>query len=134
LVRAGKSCRARKSDCSNAKSKMRKVIVCVTVLTMIEDDVNLRDNRDVFDDKTAQLLTSEEINNFRSGMTSREIISTIVSNNVNFEKKSAFSQEKYLRSKEQRFLRAFTPVQPTVGNVCEFLWSDRRERCMYDPS
>jgi tRNA (adenine58-N1)-methyltransferase non-catalytic subunit len=100
---------------------------------VIEEDVNIRDNRDVFDDKTAQLLTAEEIKQFRSGMSSKEIISTIVSNNTNFEKKSAFSQEKYLRSKEKRFLRAFTPIQPTVGNVCEFLWSDRRERCMYDP-
>lgn len=94
----------------------------------------MRDNRDVFDDKTAQLLTTEEINKIRGGMTSKEIISTIVSNNVNFDKKNVFSQEKYLRSKEQRFLRAFTPIQPTVGNVCEFAWSDRRERCMYEPA
>ena len=94
------------------------------------DDGAVRDNRDVFDDKTAQLLTSEEIEKHRQVMSSKD--STITSNNVNFDKKSVFSQEKYVRGKEQRFLRAFTPIQPTVGNVCDFLWVDKnRDRCMY---
>ena len=111
----------------------------------MSDDVFVRDNRDVFDDGTAQQLTAQEIKEVRNAMSSKvqtlgiksltgkDIISTISANNMNFNKKSVFSQEKYLRSKEQRFLRAFTPIQPSVGNVCEFLWADKRDRCMYIP-
>jgi len=106
------------------------------------EEVVVRDNRDVFDDGTAQQLTAQEIKEVRGAMSSKvtssaksaelqDIISTISANNSNFNKKSVFSQEKYVRSKVQRFLRAFTPIQPTVGNVCEYLWAERRDKCMY---
>ena len=111
-------------------------------LMVIVEYTYVRDNRDVFDDRTAQLLSQDEIREARETMSSKvspqipdsklqEIISTISSNNVNFNKKSVFSQQKYLKSKEQRFLKAFTPIQPSVGNVCKFLWTDKRDRCMY---
>lgn len=75
----------------------------------LEPDEN---NRDLFDDPTAQTLSMEEIEALKKNSQDggREIIERVVSSHVAFDKKTTFSQEKYLKRKQQKFLKRFTPV------------------------
>ena len=63
-----------------------------------------QDNRDLCDDGSAnQSLQHDEIQQLRSeGVSGQEIISKLVSKSATFEKKTAFSQQKYLNKKKKK--------------------------------
>lgn len=75
----------------------------------LEADEN---NQDLFDDPSAQQMTRNEIEELKKSTTDggRALIEKVVSGHVAFEKKTTFSQEKYLKRKEQKFLKRFTPI------------------------
>ncbi|KAL0459180.1 UNVERIFIED_CONTAM: hypothetical protein Slati_0545200 [Sesamum latifolium] len=55
-----------------------------------------RDNRAIVDNNTAQSLTGAHIDDMRrKGATGDEIVEALIANSATFEKKTAFSQEKY---------------------------------------
>ncbi|SCV67648.1 BQ2448_5259 [Microbotryum intermedium] len=92
----------------------------------------------------AQSLTYDDINAFRSeGLSGREIIEKQIQQHANFDKKTEYSKDKYMKRKEAkyrqplplvqspqrslhsisfalRYLRVFTPIEPTVHNICEY--------------
>jgi len=60
-----------------------------------------KDNRDIIDNNQAQKMTHEEIEELKKkGMTGNELISKIIENSETFNKRTKFSQEKYLRKKK----------------------------------
>ncbi|SCZ93515.1 BZ3500_MvSof-1268-A1-R1_Chr6-3g08710 [Microbotryum saponariae] len=69
----------------------------------------------------AQSLTYDDINAFRSeGLSGRQIIEKQIQQHANFDKKTEYSKDKYLKRKEAKYLRVFTPIEPTVHNICEY--------------
>ncbi|KAK6140931.1 hypothetical protein DH2020_025324 [Rehmannia glutinosa] len=63
-----------------------------------------RDNRTLVDNNTAQSLTSEDIDDMRrKGATGDEIVEALIANSSTFEKKTAFSQEKYRIKKQKKY-------------------------------
>ncbi|KDE04895.1 hypothetical protein MVLG_04653 [Microbotryum lychnidis-dioicae p1A1 Lamole] len=69
----------------------------------------------------AQSLTYDDINAFRSeGLSGRQIIEKQIQQHANFDKKTEYSKDKYMKRKEAKYLRVFTPIEPTVHNICEY--------------
>lgn len=63
-----------------------------------------QDNRNLCDEGSAnQTLQHDEIEQLKSeGVSGQEIISQLVSKSATFEKKTAFSQQKYLNKKKKK--------------------------------
>ncbi|GFP95275.1 tRNA (adenine(58)-n(1))-methyltransferase non-catalytic subunit trm6 [Phtheirospermum japonicum] len=63
-----------------------------------------RDNRALVDNNTAQSLTGDDIDELRKkGATGDEIVEALIANSATFEKKTAFSQEKYRIKKQKKY-------------------------------
>ncbi|KAF5101812.1 hypothetical protein D0Z00_000674 [Geotrichum galactomycetum] len=85
----------------------------------LEPDEN---NQELNDDPSAQQLTMEEIEQLKkeSADGGREIIEKVISSHSAFLKKTTFSQEKYIKRKEQKFLKRFTPMPVGTSELIEF--------------
>lgn len=85
----------------------------------LEPDEN---NQDLNDDPSAQQLTMSEIEELKKASADggREIIEKVISSHTAFQKKTTFSQEKYIKRKEQKFLKRFTPVAVGTSELIEF--------------
>lgn len=85
----------------------------------LEDDEN---NQDLMDDPTAQTLSMQDIEALKKASTDggREIIDKMVSSHSAFQKKTQFSQEKYIKRKEQKFLRRFTPLAIGTSELVQY--------------
>lgn len=92
-------------------------------VTEPEADAN---NQDLLDDPLAQQLTRNEIEEMKKSTTDggRALIEKVVSGHVAFDKKTTFSQEKYLKRKEQKFLKRFTPIPIGSSELIEY-YSDK---------
>lgn len=74
-----------------------------------EDEKNSSEtNRNLMDEGTAQNLTHEQIEELKKSSEGSQIIDQLVKSHANFAQKTKHSQEKYLRRKQQKFLRRFT--------------------------
>lgn len=80
-----------------------------TDVNELEDDEH---NQDLNDDPTAQTLSMKDIEQLKKQDTNggRSLIDKVISGHVAFDKKTQFSKEKYMKRKEQKFLRRFRPV------------------------
>lgn len=74
------------------------------------------DNRTIVDDGTSQKLSKEEILRLQeSGKTGKEIVGSLIENNKSFLDRTEYSQEKYLKKKEQKYLRYITIWKPNIS-------------------
>lgn len=69
-------------------------------------------NQDLRDDPLAQTLTMEQIEELKKQSVDggRELIERVTNSHVAFDKKTTFSQDKYLKRKQQKFWKRFTPI------------------------
>lgn len=79
-------------------------------------------NQDLFDDPSAQQLTMDEIEELKKNSADggRELVDKVISSHSAFQKKTTFSQEKYIKRKEQKFLKRFTPVPIGTSELIEY--------------
>lgn len=76
-------------------------------ITELEPSEN---NRDLLDHPDVQALKAEQIEELKKqGLSGQEIIERVKASHSSFTKKTAFSQEKYIKRKQQKFLQRFTP-------------------------
>eukprot|EP00939_MAST-03C_sp_MAST-3C-sp1_P000125 g125.t1 len=91
-----------------------------------EDDMDTstdKDNRNLVDTNTSQLLTSDEITKMKSkGATGEDIISALVENSETFKGKTKFSKAKYLKKKVSKFVTRMRieRVRPDTLWRCQF--------------
>ena len=79
-----------------------------------------KDNRHLLDDGSSQKMTREDIEALKSGGASRQtIIDTLVENSTTFQNKNVFSQEKYVKKKQQKYSNLFKIRRPTVRLLIE---------------
>uniref|UniRef100_A0A6N2KTB6 tRNA (adenine(58)-N(1))-methyltransferase non-catalytic subunit TRM6 n=1 Tax=Salix viminalis TaxID=40686 RepID=A0A6N2KTB6_SALVM len=79
-----------------------------------------RDNRALVDNNEAQTLTSEDIDEMRrQGVKGDEIIEALISNSATYEKKTAFSQEKYRIKKQKKYAPRVLLRRPSARSICE---------------
>ncbi|TNV78396.1 hypothetical protein FGO68_gene13808 [Halteria grandinella] len=95
------------------------------------DGVVDKDNRDIVDNNTAQKLTQVEIEALkRSGMKGGDLIKHIVENSESWNKRTKFSQEKYLKKKMQKYAVTFEIKKPTALELCEAYTQTQPQRIL----
>ncbi|KAL3734254.1 hypothetical protein ACJRO7_023580 [Eucalyptus globulus] len=79
-----------------------------------------RDNRELVDNNKAQSLSGEDIEELRrQGATGDKIIEALIANSATFEKKTAFSQEKYRLKKQKKYAPRVLLRRPVARSICE---------------
>ncbi|TIB82590.1 Gcd10p-domain-containing protein [Wallemia mellicola] len=101
----------------------------------VDDIVYLEDfeatNQFIEDDTTAITLLGEaEIDALKKGGVEgrKQIIEQQIAAHGQFDLKTAYSKEKYLKKKEAKFLKFITPIAPTTFNVCEYHFNKNPSR------
>ncbi|XP_011083530.1 tRNA (adenine(58)-N(1))-methyltransferase non-catalytic subunit trm6 [Sesamum indicum] len=88
-----------------------------------------RDNRAIVDNNTAQTLTGEDIDDMRrKGVTGDEIVEALIANSATFEKKTAFSQEKYRIKKQKKYAPRVLLRRPFARSICEAYFKKHAEK------
>ena len=76
------------------------------------------DNRLIVDDGNSQKLSKDEIIRLQeSGKTGKEIVGSLIENNKSFLDRTEYSQEKYLKKKEQKYIRYLTVCKPSISSL-----------------
>ncbi|XP_012835735.1 PREDICTED: tRNA (adenine(58)-N(1))-methyltransferase non-catalytic subunit trm6 isoform X1 [Erythranthe guttata] len=88
-----------------------------------------RDNRALVDNNTAQTLTGEDIDEMRrKGVTGDEIVEALIANSATFDKKTAFSQEKYRIKKQKKYAPRILVRRPFARSICEAYFKKQGEK------
>ncbi|EOQ99196.1 hypothetical protein E3P92_02727 [Wallemia ichthyophaga] len=87
-------------------------------------------NQFIEDDSTAITLLGEaEIEALKNGgVEGRHIIDQQIAAHGQFDQKTAYSKDKYLKKKEAKFLKFITLIPPTTFNVCEYHFTKNSQR------
>ncbi|XP_063989024.1 tRNA (adenine(58)-N(1))-methyltransferase non-catalytic subunit TRM6 [Diachasmimorpha longicaudata] len=108
-----------------SKTSKKHVSLEVTLRAETMEDIRQglssgTDNRLITDDGTSQKLSKEEIEDLReAGKSSKEIVTSLISNSSSFTTKTEFSQEKYIKKKEKKYFRCLTIRKPTISMIQE---------------
>nr|CAG8466253.1 8130_t:CDS:2 [Entrophospora candida] len=98
-----------------------KIIKNVSFIEVDETEAN---NQEIFDDPSKQKLSYKEIEQLKQQATEgSDVIKNIVESHISFDKKTEYSKAKYIKRKEAKFSRIFTPVRPTLYSVWEYFYS-----------
>ncbi|KAK9676125.1 hypothetical protein RND81_11G055900 [Saponaria officinalis] len=85
-----------------------------------ETGEELRDNRALVDNNTAQSLTGEDIDELRrQGATGDQIVEALIANSATFDKKTSFSQEKYRLRKQKKYAPRVLVRRPFVRSISD---------------
>jgi tRNA (adenine58-N1)-methyltransferase non-catalytic subunit len=87
-----------------------------------QDRPNPRDNSSLVDSKTNQHLAQADLEHLkRTERDKRKIVTSIVENSKTFDQKTIFSQEKYVRKKQKKYLSRCRIVRCTARTMCQYL-------------
>lgn len=86
--------------------------------------VSGKDNRDLVDKNTAQKLSQKDINKMKeSGASGQDIIAQLVQSSTTFNQKTAYSQQKYLKKKQRKYITRFRLCKATPMSLADFMFS-----------
>ncbi|CAG8578324.1 6217_t:CDS:10 [Funneliformis mosseae] len=89
-----------------------------------EIDETSANNKEILDDPSKQKLSYQEIEKLKKqGLEGQDIIKKMVESHSAFDQKTEYSKAKYIKRKEAKFSRVFTPVRPTLYSVWEYFFS-----------
>ncbi|CAH8451131.1 unnamed protein product [Schistosoma rodhaini] len=93
--------------------------------------VESKDNRNIKYSQANQKLTGSYIEQLRlNGVSGQDILDQLVEGNSNFEQKTPFSQQKYLKRKKDRHLGLFSVEKPKARICFEIYNNIRPEKCL----
>lgn len=82
-----------------------------------------KDNRDLKDENTSQKLSKEEIEAMKlAGKESKEIISQLIANSETFQKKTKFSQAKFLKKKAKKYHEYILIREPSMRLLMQIFY------------
>lgn len=88
-----------------------------------DDTPEVRDNRHLVDNNTAQQLGYEELTELRrSGVEGSAIVRRIVDHSTSFHTKTDFSQAKYIAKKQMKYQQRCRVVRCTGATICEAMY------------
>ncbi|CAG8450142.1 15670_t:CDS:10 [Dentiscutata erythropus] len=100
-----------------------KVIRNVAFYEVDLDDSGANNQKTV-DDPSKQKLSYQDIEQLKKdGMEGQDIIKKVIESHSSFDKKTEYSKAKYIKRKEAKFSRVFTPVRPTLYSVWEYFFA-----------
>lgn len=89
-------------------------------LDLSEQEEYSETNQMLNDDPNSQTLTMREIEELKAqGLTGQDLINKVKSGHTSFKNKTLFSQEKYVKRKQQKFLQQFTPEAITSSELID---------------
>jgi len=92
----------------------------------------IKDNRLMVDNNTAQKITAAEIDQMkRENVDGQQIINALIQNSESFQARTAFSQAKYLKKKQQKYAVWFECRRPTSLNLCEVYHKTSPDKICY---
>ncbi len=87
------------------------------------------DNSNYNDTNTAQKLTVEEILKLKeSGVSGSQIIQSLIANSDTWNAKTEFAQEKWLKKKQQKYMKRMRIVETTPQALCEVYHTKSRDK------
>jgi tRNA (adenine-N(1)-)-methyltransferase non-catalytic subunit len=91
----------------------------------IDGEVTTINNKDLNDTQSSQKLSHQEIEQLKKELlkgekNSEHVIQAVLDNSVTFEAKTEFAKAKYIKRKERKFTKIFTPLKPTAKLLCEY--------------
>ena len=79
-----------------------------------------RNNSKIVDNGQAQTLTPQQIEELkREGLEGEEVIQKLMAASKTFETKTQFSQDKYKRKKQKKYMTEVTVCIPSLRSICE---------------
>jgi tRNA (adenine-N(1)-)-methyltransferase non-catalytic subunit len=97
-----------------------------TTTTQLAPD---KDNRSFSDTNTSQKLKDADIKKMRSqGTSGEEIIKTLIANSDTWATKTEFSQEKWLKKKQRKYMKKMRLIKCTPATVCEVYHAKNRDK------
>lgn len=82
------------------------------------------DNRNLVDDNSSQVLKTHDIASLREqGISSKEILDTLITNSKSFSQKTEYAQEKYLKKKEKIYGDVLMFHKPSVSFLAEYYYN-----------
>lgn len=127
--------RSSRASLQKAKGK-RKARKAVEVLgsvrimmgqTLPELEETNATNEDIYDDPQARSrLAMIDIQALKeAGLDGQDLINYVLKQSASFEKRTVFSQEKYVKKKEAKHLRLFTPMPPTLPTIIDYYFENK---------
>ncbi|XP_066920374.1 tRNA (adenine(58)-N(1))-methyltransferase non-catalytic subunit TRM6-like [Clytia hemisphaerica] len=90
-----------------------------------------QDNRDIVDSAETQKLDKKTIMGFRNeGMEGEKIVEKLIENSATFKDRTEFSQAKYLKKKEKKYLQHFVALRPTVRLLAEMYFNKAPDKIL----
>jgi len=87
------------------------------------------DNRDIVDTNSSQQLSAEDIEGMREeGASGKDIIQSLIEHSETWKHKTSFSQQKWLRRKEQKYAPRLRVLRCEGASVCESYYMKFPER------
>ncbi len=81
-------------------------------------------NKDLYDTNTAQQLTATKISAMQTeGVVGKDLVEELVEHSRTFDKKTVYSQEKYIKKKEKKHVKKLFVYSPTVQKLCKYYWT-----------
>lgn len=95
----------------------------------LKGDLSGQDNRFITDDGTSQKLSKEEILQLQeAGKSGKEIMGSLIENSASFAAKTEYSQEKYIKKKERKYLRFLTVCKPSILSIHEMYFRQNQDK------
>eukprot|EP00826_Nyctotherus_ovalis_P010270 TRINITY_DN12724_c0_g3_i1.p1 TRINITY_DN12724_c0_g3~~TRINITY_DN12724_c0_g3_i1.p1 ORF type:complete len:390 (-),score=108.99 TRINITY_DN12724_c0_g3_i1:55-1224(-) len=86
-------------------------------------------NKELYDTNTSQKLSSEEIAQMQSiGIVGKDLVKEILKNSATFDKKTVYSQAKYIGKKEKKYVKKVFVYSPTVYLLAKHYLNHRPEK------
>ncbi|RIB22294.1 Gcd10p family-domain-containing protein [Gigaspora rosea] len=102
----------------------RDKIKVIRNVAFYEVDDSGANNQETIDDPSKQKLSYQDIEQLKKdGMEGQDIIKKVIESHSSFDKKTEYSKAKYIKRKESKFSRVFTPVRPTLYSVWEYFFA-----------
>lgn len=94
----------------------------------LDADVDLEqqsgeDNRSLVDLDSNQKLSRDDILNMKKNMSGVAIVDQLVEHSSTFQKKTEFSQQKYIKKKKKKYVPMFTAVKPTSRLLAQMYYN-----------
>ncbi|KAK4051812.1 tRNA (adenine(58)-N(1))-methyltransferase non-catalytic subunit trm6 [Microbotryomycetes sp. JL201] len=85
------------------------------------DEIEETEATNEFIRSAADGMSYEDIQALRNdGLSGREIIAKQIEQHAAYDLKTEYSKDKYKKRKEAKYVKAFTLIEPTAHNVCEY--------------
>lgn len=111
-----------KTKCLDYVENMDDLLDFKNSLADLIEEEGKRDNRAIKDDNKSQKLTRTDIVRAKEdGLTAKQIIETLVENSSTFNQKTVYSQEKYLKKKQEKYSNYIRIYKPNTTLLCD-MW------------